>query len=588
VKHYSSLFKLPPYQKVVSLLALICISTGLLSTVVAFYPLEGLIKGLFLGVSLFLTNLVLDHVISMLILRGDPIYDLRRTAALSFFSWIFWFFFIFIGFIVAIWFGLVWLVRLCLLGFSAALIFRLTVLNATSFMNYKRLLIASFLQPLPCVAQFMVTWARIDYSAFLFLIFSSAVSIIASWLFLSPLNRVGEQTLKVPSLSLLKAFLLNWVVDLNVPFEGFLEELGEEQDVEVSLIKFDSTKPKAVIAVPSIHPGPFKNIGSSLLPSILKASLENELKCVACVPHGLLGHEFDLASQLQNQKVINHVLESANFEASEATATPFVKVSNDLATVCCQIFGKVAFISFSLAPKTTEDFPQELGFFVRQVAEKYGISCYVVVNAHNSIDGAVNTEEALVALKVVAVACLEKAVSIRQLPFEVGVAHTLPKEFGCQDGMGPGGITVIVVKVGKQKTAYVVIDGNNMITGLREKILSALYSIGIGEGEVFTTDTHSVNAIVLVKRGYHPVGEAMDHEKLVDYVKETAAVAMSDLERVDAACRKVKVSDVKVIGEKSLETLCALIDKANRRAKRIVAPIFATTGLILMLFLMFV
>ncbi|MCL6578266.1 MAG: DUF2070 family protein [Candidatus Bathyarchaeota archaeon] len=587
VKHYSSLFKLPPYGKMISFLAFLCVGSGILSVIILFPSFSGLILGILLGASLLLTNIVLDHIISILVLRGDPIYDLRRTTGLSLFCWVFWLFFIFIGVIVAVWFGSIWWIRLCLLGFSAVLIFRLTVLNATSFKSYSKLLAASFLQPIPCVLQFMVAWARIDYSLFLFLIFAPAMSIISSWLFLFPLNRVGEKTLKVPSLSLLKAFLLNWVVDLNAPFETFLEQLGEEQNVEVSLIKFDSAKPKAVIAVPSIHPGPFKNIGSSPLPSMLKASLENTLNCVACVPHGLLGHEFDLASQSQNQKVIAHVIDSVTFEGLETRATPFVKVSNGIATACCQMFGKSAFISFSLAPKTTEDFPQELGFFVSQEAEKHGITCYTVVNAHNSIDENADTEEVLRSLKAVAVECLEKALSLKQLPFEVGVANVQPKEFSLKDGMGPGGITVTVVKVGAQKTAYVVIDGNNMVTGLREKILSTLSSIGINEGEIFTTDTHLVNAIVLVERGYHPVGEAIDHEKLIEYIREATVAAASNLERVKVGCRKVEIHNVKVIGEKALETLCLLIDRAKRRAKRIVAPVFVSSGLILMLFLMF-
>lgn len=587
VKHYSSLFKLPPYGKMVLLLALLCMGSGVLSTIILFPSLYGLIMGILLGVSLLLTNIALDHVISILILKGDPIYDLRRTTGLSLFSWVFWLFFIFIGAIVAVWFGSIWWIRLCLLGFSAVLIFRLTVLNATSFKSYSKLLIASFLQPIPCVLQLMIIWTKIDYLLFLFLVFACVVSIISSWLFLSPLNRVGEKTLKVPSLSLLKAFLLNWVADLNAPFESFLEQLGEEQNVEVSLIKFDSAKPKAVIAVPSIHPGPFKNIGSSPLPSMLKTSLENTLTCVACVPHGLLGHEFDLASQSQNQKVISQVIASVNFEGLEAKATPFVKVSNGIATACCQIFGKSAFISFTLAPKTTEDFPQELGSFVNQEAERHGIACYTVVNAHNSINGNIDTEEVLRSLKAVAVECLEKAVSLKQLPFEVGVANVKPKEFSLKDGMGPGGITALVVKVGVQKTAYIVIDGNNMVTGLREKILSALSSIGINEGEIFTTDTHLVNAIVLVERGYHPIGEVIDQEKLTGYIKEAIVAATSNLERVKVACRKVEIRNVKVIGEKALETLCLLIDKAKRRAKRIVAPVFASSGTILMLFLVF-
>ncbi|MEM3668801.1 MAG: DUF2070 family protein, partial [Candidatus Bathyarchaeia archaeon] len=263
VKHYSSLFKLPPYGKMVLLLALLCMGSGIFSAIILFPSLYGLIMGMLLGISLLLTNIVLDHVISALILKGDPIYDLRRTTGLSLFSWVFWLFFIFTGAIVAVWFGSIWWIRLCLLGFSAVLIFRLTVLNATSFKSYSKLLAASFLQPIPCVLQLMIIWTKLDYLFFLlFLVFACVVSIISSWLFLSPLNRVGEKTLKVPSLSLLKAFLLNWVADLNAPFESFLEQLGEEQNVEVSLIKFDSAKPKAVIAVPSIHPGPFKNIGS--------------------------------------------------------------------------------------------------------------------------------------------------------------------------------------------------------------------------------------------------------------------------------------------------------------------------------------
>jgi putative membrane protein len=591
VKHYSSLFMIPSYKKVLLLLALTCISGGLFSTVILFPFPEGVVNGLLLGFSLFFVNLIIDYAVSMLILRRDSIYGLRRTAALSLFSWGLWFFFIFVGAAVAMSFGLSWWIRLSLLGFSAVIILRSIVLLSTSSTDYKRLFAASLLQPFSCVIPFLVFWTRKSYPIapiMFFIIFSLVVGFISSLLFISILNRVGIQALGVPSLPLFKAFLLNWIAGLNVPFEEFLEKLGENQDVEVSLIKFSSSKPKAVIVVPSVHPGPFKNVGSSLLPSMLKTALETKLNCVVCVPHGLLGHEFDLASQIQNQKIINRVVEFANLEVSVAKATPFIKVSNGLATACCQAFGNFAFLSFTLAPKTTEDLPQELGLFVRQEAERHRLTCCVVVNAHNSIDGTTNMQEALDALKTVAVTCLEKAVSLKRLPFEIGAATVIPKEFGLKEGMGPGGITVVVVKVGGQKTAYVVIDGNNMVSGLRENILSALHSIGIDEGEVFTTDTHSVNAIILNDRGYHPVGEAIDHENLIAYIKRATFAALSDLKHVKAACRSITIPEVKVIGEKRLETLCLLIDRTLQKAKKVAVPIFATSGLLLMLVLMFV
>ncbi len=591
VKHYSSLFKLPSYRKVLLLLAISCIGGGILSTTVLFPSFEGLVNGFFLGFSLFMTDLVFDYVVSVLVLRRDPIYDLRRTAALSLFCWALWLFFISVGVAAALLLGLSWWIRLSLLGFSSVLILRLIVFNSTSSMSHKRLFAASLLQPFPCIVPFLVLWSTKQFlsaNLLLFLFYSPVIGFLSSFFYIFLLNRLGEQTLGVPSLSLFKAFLLNWIVGLSAPLEDFLEKLGEDQSVDISILKFDALKPKAVIVVPSVHPGLFKNVGSSLLPSMIKTTLEKKLDCVTCVPHGLLGHEVDLASQIQNEKIINGIVASAGFKGCEPEATPFVKFSNDWATACCQVFGSFSFLSFTLAPKTTEDLPQELGLFVGQEAERHKLTCCAVVNAHNSIDGMIDAQNVLDALKEVAAACLQKAVSLKRLPFSVGAATVTPKEFSLEDGMGPGGITTVVVKVGEQKTAYVVIDGNNMISGLRESILSALHSVGIDEGEVFTTDTHSVNALILSERGYHPLGEAIDHERLIGYIKEATLAAMSDLESVKSACCSITVPEVKVIGENRLEKLCHLTDKTFQRAKEIVVPILAGSGFLLMLFLLFV
>ena len=592
VQHYSSLFKLPSYKKMLLFQVLICMFGGLISIIILFPYYEGLISGLFLGVSLFFANFIVDNIVNIFVLSRDVVYDLRRIVGLSLFCLGFWFFFNFIGVATATIYGLSWWVRLCLLGFSAIIILRSIVLFSTSSTHYNRLLAVSLLQPFFCIIPFLVFWIGVGYTLnifmALFFIFSPVIGIISSFGFIYFLNVVGQQTLGISAISLFKAFLLNWIVGLNGPFEEFLEKLGEKQDVEVSLIQFSSLKPKAVIAVPSIHPGPFKNVGSSLLPSMLKTALEEKLGCEACVPHGLFGHEFDLASQVQSQKVITHVVECAKFEVFGDKATPFVKVSNGLATACCQIFGNLVFISFTLAPKTTEDLPQELGTFVRKESQMRGLIDAVTINAHNSINGAITIQETLEALKKVGVHCLKKVNALKPLSFEVGAATVFPQKLGLKEGMGPGGITAVVVRTGKQRTAYVVIDGNNMVSGLRENILSALNSIGIDESEIFTTDTHSVNAVILGNRGYHPIGEVIRHETLIEHIKEAVSAALSDLEPVKVACKSVTIPNVKVIGQKQLETLCRLIDETLQKAKRVIVPIFAFSGLLLMLILMFV
>ena len=591
VKHYSSLFKLPSYRKVLLLLALICFCGGFFSSIILFPSLGGFFDGVLLGVSLFLTNLFIDGALSVFISARDQIYDRRRLTALSLFSWSLWFLMIFVGVAFAKLFVLVWVIKFCLLGFSAVTILRMVVLFSTSSAGYVRLFAISILQPCSCIVPFLAFWEPEIGYAMTTIICSSlaslAIGLISTVCFISILDREGKQKLGIPSLSLFKAFLLNWVAELNAPFEKLLEKLGTSQNVDVSLIKFNSSKPKAVIVIPSIHPGPFKNIGSSLLPSMLKSVLEKELGCTVCVPHGLLGHEFDLASQVQNQRIISRIVELASLEGSEVKATPSIKISEGLATAYCQIFGKFVFLALTLAPNTTEDLPQELGVFVHQEAEKYGVTCSSIINAHNSIDGLMNMQDALADLKRVSVICLKKTSSLNQFPFEVGAGTVTPKEYTLKDGMGPGGITAIVAKVGIQKTAYVVIDGNNMVAGLREKILSDLNSIGIEQSEIFTTDTHSVNAVILGDRGYHPIGEAMDHEKLIRYIKEVTLAALSNLEPVKVACSTTTIQDVTVIGDKQLETLCVLTDKTLQKAKRIAIPIFALTGLLLMSILLF-
>jgi putative membrane protein len=152
-------------------------------------------------------------------------------------------------------------------------------------------------------------------------------------------------------------------------------------------------------------------------------------------------------------------------------------------------------------------------------------------------------------------------------------------------GMGEGGITAISVQVENQTTVYVVIDGNNMIPGLREKILAALSESGFDASEVLTTDTHAVSAVVTGERGYHPVGEVMNHTVLIRYLCEAAKKAQSNLEASTAGYLRFFVPQVRVIGEERLKSLTTLVDKGISRAKQIAAPIFGIEGLILLLLL---
>jgi len=483
-----------------------------------------------------------------------------------------------------------------ILGLCAALALRLLVLCAVSFSNVAKITVFAFLQPVlytivVVYTAFAVNALSLDLSLLTFFLLSIVVTVTSVFAYVFSIDRVGVGIIGVGSFSVLKAFMATWTEDYNVPFEHLLERFSQERTVQLAALSFRNTQGlvKANMIVPAVHPGPFKNIGSSALPYAIQNTLENKLgQGVVLVPHGLSGHDLDLATQTQNQHVLERVTELCRVSNFGAVATPFLRVKRNGASVGCQVFNGCALVSLTLAPETMEDLPPELNAIIVEAAKKNGFSTAIAVDAHNSIQGPFKVDEAINPLKEAALISLEKASKHKPTRFQVGTARVVPTEFTLREGMGPGGIAALVVRVSDQTTAYITIDGNNMISGLREKILTALSDMGVAEGEVFTTDTHEVNAVVLNARGYHPVGEAMDQERLISYVKQVAADALANLEPAEVACGMETVSGVNVIGEKQIEAMCLLLDKSIKRAKKLAVSIFPIIGIVLVTLLLFI
>ena len=103
--------------------------------------------------------------------------------------------------------------------------------------------------------------------------------------------------------------------------------------------------------------------------------------------------------------------------------------------------------------------------------------------------------------------------------------------------------------------------------------------------EVFTTDTHAVSAVVVGPRGYHPVGEAMNPDRLIAHIVEVTRKAAASLESCRAGYLSMTVPKVRVIGGECLESISLLVDKTIQKAKRIIVPVFAAEGLLLILLL---
>ena len=93
-----------------------------------------------------------------------------------------------------------------------------------------------------------------------------------------------------------------------------------------------------------------------------------------------------------------------------------------------------------------------------------------------------------------------------------------------------------------------------------------------------TTDTHVVSARLLIERGYHPVGEAMDWDLLASYVREALTKALETMRPARLKWALVKAQGLKVFGAEQLKKLCEvpadIVVGAKKAAKKALLPAF--------------
>ena len=548
---------------------------------------EGFYAGLIFGaMGLALPSALGDAILRGAIARGDEIFDLRRCTALSTVSCALWVAILLVGGVSQAAGYHDGLFYASILGSCAVTAIRYLAFFTISSLDEQRILASTIAQPLFCLMVDLTFWGRWGCPVFLVLFVANLTSLIATRIFTNLIDEYGKDVVGIGSIELLRGFAYSWIEGISSPLEACFERLGHNRDVHVALIAFrDHEKIRALMVVPTIHPGPFKNLGSSNFPYMIQKSLEKKFECVVAAPHGTSGHELNLTSQRQCIKALKEIEDLAEFSSFTATATALVRREFGSAKATCQFFGRDGLVTITCAPKSMEDVPPEIGFEIAKRGMELGARTIVVIDAHNSIEASKKTpmlsDRDLEDIREAASDAIATALREPQTKFEVGVAKVIPQDFDLRQGMGNGGIVAFTVSTGKQTVAYVIIDGNNMISGLRERIFKSLKLLGIEEGEVLTTDTHAVNALTLVERGYHPIGEALDKEKLISYVKEAVRKALARMRTSEVSFKVGKVSGVKVIGKEGLDKLSLLVDSAFHITKKYAAAIFVPTALLI-------
>ena len=563
-----------PSMKKIVLMILIanpvgCASTFLLNK----FTLENLFYGIAFGLCALALPSILADLLARALLRDDPLFYLRRCFALSLFSCLVWISFLLIG---GCWSLLssnfVFPDYGFYIGLFVVFFFRFLAIFSMSSKNNAQRFIFSNLQPALCLMGAVSLFHLPIVPSIFAFTFSELVTLPIVLLLLSHVERQGLTKLGMSPLGIFKAFLVDWLDWKNELIESYLEKLGHFQPITTTLISFRKKSDrslKGIIVVSNFHPGPLLNIGSSILPQMIQKTMEDKTGAVVSVPHGVSGHELNLVSQKQNEMVIEKLMTLLGSSVFSGYASRLIQSQVGSATASCQVFGNLALLALTLSPANMDDIPFHMGPLIVAEGKAY-FENVSIVDAHNCIsDVTVLGDPELRDLAGSAKAALSIAAKEPKSTFKVGVAKVDLGDFTLGQGIGPGGLVVLLVETQSQLAAYITIDGNNMVTGLRERVLKMLDEVGIDLGEIMTTDTHLVNGLVAAKLGYHPVGEAVDQAKLINYVKSAILQAKSNLEEVEVSWSSSEV-EVKTLGPGPLHNI---VDFLRQAAKLVVASI---------------
>ncbi len=349
--------------------------------------------------------------------------------------------------------------------------------------------------------------------------------------------------------------------------EAVFRKTSIKSDVNYTVFSFRSDdEDKALFVIPELHPGPIKGIAGSMLPELLSEELGGK--------HGTVFTFHGTSTHVQNPIKKEDCLILARDIEKNLKDMNFTNVGTSFYTTHqglfagAQVLGEGLFVSVSFSPHPTEDIDSPIGEIVYLNAKRKGYSRVGFVDAHNCIrKGAMEvyypsrryrriidkTDEIMDRIKEESMGVLKMGTSSMD-----GYVKS--------EGIAGAGINVAVFDVNGRRNAIVLVDGNNMESGLREKIQDELSDL-VDISEVHTTDSHEVNTL---NKDYNPVGFSMDHSIIIDDVRRVTEKAIFDIEPVHVGVHRGVLKNFSLMGPLGSHRLNAVAESVYR-----VAPIAA-------------
>ncbi|MBD3407063.1 MAG: DUF2070 family protein [Candidatus Lokiarchaeota archaeon] len=585
VNLYSKIWQLPSYRGIVLLFltSALVLSLGLgtlkilRTSVVPYYEIYALYLACF-AIPIFIGTAVLYLLVRK---EGSPL-DFRRTLGAVLFGIFAWVGFGLAGGIIDFIMGTVFFEsRLLIIGLGVAYaLFSFLITGMSDYHPVRNVIAALFLpllwfgivaglgtitEVVPILPQ---NWLL------LVIIIIGAYTVAVNYIY-KAVSRPFERDLGLNGPDLLRAFGYDYLADNPEPFEKLITKIAKEEDIPVEVIVFKSGEKLIGIGVALyVHPGPFRNIGSSSIPSYVQQHIEEKYNVPAFIMHGTCTHHQNLTTKDDFERIVREIDRLVEETPTFKTIAGPHYSNQDKFKVWSIFVGNDVLNITTSAPEFTDDIALQVG---RDTADMIrsrvsDIDGVVMVDAHNCIGDEAESimpgdPEASEYVGTVSSAVFAESQSPRS-EFSMGISTVEVEGVGQKQGIGPGGITAIALKTDEKMMALVSIDGNNMEPGYRDKIVQSLKKNGYTHAEVITTDTHVVNAISLSSKGYPPVGR-YEPVKIKETILIAAEQAQKNLRPASMGLGFGEVQELRTFGEKGFDTLTKDIVEASRIAKKV-------------------
>ena len=546
--------------------------------------IKGLRADVFLGYLLILGIPVFigSGLLYLIATEENSPLDARRTAGLVLFGLIFWIALSVIGGIIdTVAVTTAYEIRFSILGVSIAFMAFAFFVNGLSDHHFLRNTVAALMPAVVwIVAELILAPANplLPNLPTLWYVPVAISLIVASLVVHYIYGAVSvpfERDLGINGPQLLRAFGHDYLADNPEPFERILTRIATIQEIPVEIVLFkDDDGPVACGVIQYIHPGPFRDIGSSNLPSVIIEHIKEKHGIPAFVMHGTCTHQQNLTTKEDYPIVLAEIDRLINdTEVHELISGPHWSDGGKFKVWSLFVGNDVLTISTS-APDFTDDVSLDIGYdAARMIRERLPqIQGVAIVDAHNCIDDSAisvtpGDPEAAEFVGTVSGAVFS-TVNNEKTRAQFGTHQVCPNDISQSEGIGPGGIIAVVLNLGEREMALVSIDGNNMEPGFREQAQSLLKAEGFDAAELVTTDTHVVNAISLSSRGYPPVGRYRTIETL-EHIVAASVKARERVQPVMVGLGFGKASNLRTYGEKGFDTLTQDVAEAAGIAKRV-------------------